>query len=146
MGRRRYLQDEVPHAREPKARWRHGRQHQETCLDVLPAEERARPHRTVFALGEGPRHCPVGKAGSVSAPRNEIPRRRKRSRGRSWLSFVLSFVSSLVRVDFREGQAWAEGREMLALCRPALFAAGKRTVHMGYAPRHDLDRSHTSNE
>jgi len=59
MGRRPHLQDEVPHVSEPKARWRRGRQHQETCLEVLPAEDRARPHRTVPALGDGSRHCPV---------------------------------------------------------------------------------------
>jgi len=33
-----------------------GRQHQEACLEVLPAEDGARPHRTVPALGEGSSH------------------------------------------------------------------------------------------
>jgi len=59
MGRKPHLQDGVPHDREPKARWRRGRQHQETCLKVLPAEDRAGPHRTVPALSEGSPHCPV---------------------------------------------------------------------------------------
>jgi len=59
MGRRPHIQDEVPHASEPKARWRRSRQHQVTCLEVLPAEDRERPHRTVPALGEGSPHYPV---------------------------------------------------------------------------------------
>jgi len=62
------------------------------------------------------------------------------------VSVVLFFVLSLLRGDFLAGQAWAEGRGMLALCCPARSAAGKRTVHMGYAPSHDINRSHTSNE
>jgi len=59
MGRRPHLQDEVPHARETKARWRRGRQHQETCLEILPAEDRTRPHWTVPALGQSSARCPV---------------------------------------------------------------------------------------
>jgi len=59
MGRRPHLQDEVPHARETKARWHRGRQHQETCLEVLPAEDRTRPHWTVPALGQSSAQCPV---------------------------------------------------------------------------------------
>jgi len=45
------LEDEVPHAEEPKTRWRGGRQHQEARLEILPAEDRTRPHRTIPALG-----------------------------------------------------------------------------------------------
>jgi len=59
MGWRPHLQGEVPHAKEPEARWRGGRQYQEACLEVLPAEDRARPHRRVPALGQGAPHCPV---------------------------------------------------------------------------------------
>jgi len=51
MGRRPHLQGEVPYAREPKARWRSGRQHQEARLEVLPAKDRTRPHRSIPAVG-----------------------------------------------------------------------------------------------
>jgi len=53
------LKDEVPHAEEPKTRWRDGRQYQKARLEVLPAEDRTPPHMTIPALGEGPPRCPV---------------------------------------------------------------------------------------
>ena len=51
MGWRSDLEDEVPHAEEPETRWRGGWQHQEARLEVLPAEDRTRLHRTIPALG-----------------------------------------------------------------------------------------------
>jgi len=40
MGGRPGFQNEVPHAKEPEARWRGGRHQQEARLKVLPAEDR----------------------------------------------------------------------------------------------------------
>jgi len=51
VGRRSDLEDEVPHAEEPETRWLGCRQRQEARLEVLPAEDRTRPHRTILALG-----------------------------------------------------------------------------------------------
>jgi len=48
------LQDEVPYAKDPEARWRGGRQHQETRLAVLPDQDRALPDRAVPQLDEEP--------------------------------------------------------------------------------------------
>ena len=47
MGRGSNLQDEVPHANKPEARWRGGQQYQEARLEVLPAEDEARLHWTL---------------------------------------------------------------------------------------------------
>jgi len=53
------LKDEVLHAEEPKSQWRGGREYQKAHLEVLPAEARTYPHRTIPALGKGLPRCPV---------------------------------------------------------------------------------------
>ena len=56
---------------KPQARQHGCRKHQAARLKVLPADDRARPHRTAPALGRGPPHLPVLV---VSVPlANEIP-------------------------------------------------------------------------
>jgi len=60
MGRGADLQSEIPHAKEPEARWRGGREYQEARLKALPTEVRARPHRTVYT---GLRFVPPPSAG-----------------------------------------------------------------------------------
>ena len=50
------LQKEVPHAEQPKARWRGGQQLQEDRLVVLPAEDGALPNGAVPQLDKEPTH------------------------------------------------------------------------------------------
>jgi len=59
VGGRPDLQEEIHDAGESET-GRHGCwKHQEACLEVLPAEDGALPHRTVPALGESTPNSPV---------------------------------------------------------------------------------------
>jgi len=53
------LEEEVPHAGQPKAQRRGGEQHQEARISVLPAEDRALPDQPVPELDEAPTHPTV---------------------------------------------------------------------------------------
>ena len=53
------LYKEVQNAKKPEAGWRGCWKHQEACLEVLPAEDRALPYRTIPALDEIPFDSPV---------------------------------------------------------------------------------------
>jgi len=59
LGSRPDLQNEVSHAREPEARWRGGRKHQEARLAVLPNQDGALPNGAVPPLDEERGHSPV---------------------------------------------------------------------------------------
>ena len=59
MGWGPYLQDEIPDAEKPKARWRGGWEHQEACLAVLPDKNGALSDRAVPPLDKKPSHHTV---------------------------------------------------------------------------------------
>jgi hypothetical protein len=54
MGRKPNLQNKVLPAEEPEAQRRGGRQLQEARLEVLPAQDRALPDRTLPQLDDAP--------------------------------------------------------------------------------------------
>jgi len=53
------LYKEIQNAKKPEARRYSCWEHQEACLKVLPAEDRALPYRTIPALDEIPFDSPV---------------------------------------------------------------------------------------
>jgi len=53
------LYKEVQNAKKPEAGWCGCWEHQEACLEVLPAEDRVLPYRTIPALDEIPFDSPV---------------------------------------------------------------------------------------
>ena len=59
VGWRPHLQEEVPHAKEPEARYRGGRQHQEARLTVLPDQDGALPDGAVPQLDKEAAHPTV---------------------------------------------------------------------------------------
>jgi len=88
MGGGPNLQEEVPAAKVPAARWHGSWEHQEARLAVLPAQDGALPDRAVPQLDEEPTHRNAGGAGTERRPGTTSSRsaqsgsRSRRSYGR----------------------------------------------------------------
>jgi len=98
--------------------------------------------------GAGAEEQDAGGNYRCSYPRPTSWRRQARSRGDGVRFSFGSFLGHFpwARLPFLGTGLGGGQKGCLQRAATARTADRKRTVHMGFAPRHDLNRSHTSNE